>query len=280
MVVLLVLLYALVRWGSGREIVFGLPFVAAVAVFGTVAAYTGPGDAIGGAGVLFATIAYGAAFRYRADVWRRQLAEIRSQERVGLARELHDTVAHHVSAIAVQAQAGQALAANRPDAAIEALQVIEGEASRTLAEMRAMVRVLREGVTPEFSPQPGVADLAALARADGAPIVDVSVIGDLEHVPQPVDTAVYRLAQESLTNAVRHARQATRITIRVVGEPDRIRLRVVDDGETDPSSDAAPGYGLIGMTERAQLLGGTLKAGPAPSGGWQVLAELPVGAAT
>ena len=106
MIYILVLVYALVRWGSGREIVIGLAVVLVAAVIGTVADYTGPVDVIGGFAILAAAAAGGAAFRYRAESRRRALDQIRSQERVGLARELHDTVAHHVSAIAVQAQAG------------------------------------------------------------------------------------------------------------------------------------------------------------------------------
>jgi signal transduction histidine kinase len=150
MIYILLLVYALVRWGSGREIVIGLTVVPVAAVIGTVADYTGPAEVIGGFGILAAAAADGAAFRYRAESWRRALDQIRSQERVGLARELHDMVAHHVSAIAVQA--GRTLAGQRPEAALEALAVIEGEASRTLAEMRAMVRVLRDGAPAEYSP--------------------------------------------------------------------------------------------------------------------------------
>ena len=275
MIYILVLVYALVRWGSGREIVIGLAVVLVAAVIGTVADYTGPSGVIGGFGILTASAAGGAAFRYRAESWRRALEQIRSQERVGLARELHDMVAHHVSAIAVQAQAGRALAGQRPEAGLEALAAIEGEASQTLAEMRAMVRVLREGAPAEYTPQPGVADLAALARRDPVPVVDVEVPGDLDELPLQVDAAVYRLAQEALTNALRHARNASRVEIRVVEGEGRLRLRVTDDGQIDPARPASHGFGLLGMTERVQLLGGTLRAGPTPGGGWAVDAELP-----
>ena len=275
MVYILVLVYALVRWGSGREIGIGLAVVLVAAVFATVTDYTGLGVVIGGFGILAAAAAGGAAFRYRAESWRRALDQIRSQERVGLARELHDTVAHHVSAIAVQAQAGRTLAGQRPEAALEALAVIEGEASRTLAEMRAMVRVLRDGAPAEYTPQPGVADLASLGRREPVPVVDVEVPGDLDELPLQVDAAVYRLAQEALTNALRHARNASRVEIRVVEGGGRLRLRVTDDGQIDPVRPASHGFGLLGMTERVQLLGGTLRAGPAPGGGWTVDAELP-----
>lgn len=275
MVYVLVLVYALVRWGSGREIVIGLAVVLVAATVGTVADYTAPSDVIGGFGILAAAAASGAAFRYRAESRRRELDQIRNQERVGLARELHDVVAHHVSAIAVQAQAGRATAGQRPAAALEALAVIEGEASRTLTEMRAMVRVLRDGASAEYAPQPGIADLTSLARREPVPIVDVVVSGDLDELPRQVDAAIYRLAQEALTNALRHAHNASRVEIRVVEGGGRLQLRVTDDGQTDPVRLANHGFGLLGMTERVQLLGGTLRAGPAPGGGWAVDAELP-----
>jgi signal transduction histidine kinase len=275
MIYILVLVYALVRWGSGRQIVIGLLVVAVAAVFSIATDYTGPAELFGGLAVLAAAAAGGAAFRYRAESRRRALDQVRSQERVGLARELHDMVAHHVSAIAVQAQAGRAMAGQRPEAGLEALAVIEGEASRTLAEMRAMVRVLRDGAPAEYAPQLGVADLMSLARRDPVPVVDVEVPGDLDELPPQVDAAVYRLAQEALTNALRHARNASRVEIRVVEGGGRLRLRVTDDGQIDPVRPASHGFGLLGMTERVQLLGGTLHAGPAPEGGWTVDAELP-----
>jgi signal transduction histidine kinase len=274
MIYILVLVYALVRWGSGREIVIGLAVVAVAAGIGTVADYTGPADVFGGFAVL-AAAAGGAAFRYRAENWRRALDQSRSHERVGLARELHDIVAHHVSAIAVQAQAGRALAGQRPEAALEALAAIEGEASRTLGEMRAMVRVLRDGAPAEYASQPGVADLVSLARHASVPVVDVALPDDLDELPPQVDAAVYRLAQEALTNALRHARNASRVEIRVVADAGTLRLRVTDDGQIDPARSVNHGFGLLGMTERMQLLGGTLRAGPAPGGGWTVDAELP-----
>ncbi len=195
---------------------------------------------------------------------------------MALARDLHDTVAHHVSAIAVQAQAGGVVAGLQPGRAVEVLAAIESEASRTLAEMRAMVRVLREEEAVDWSPQRGVADLLALARAGTTPTVEVSLDGSLPRLARPVDSAVYRLAQESLTNAVRHARGATRVTIDVRREGDAVRLQVSDDGRPGPGPTPEPGFGLLGMTERAQLLGGRLSAGPGPAGGWMVEAVLPV----
>ncbi|MEO6628750.1 MAG: ATP-binding protein, partial [Aquihabitans sp.] len=187
--------------------------------------------------------------------------------------------AHHVSAIAVRAQAGRVVASTDPTAALDALVVIEEEASRTLAEMRTMVGALRHGKEPDLAPQRGVADIEHLANDPGdRPQVAVELSGDLDGLLPSVDTALYRLAQESITNAIRHARHATRVLVSVRGEPDCVRLTVGDDGDPgafDPRS--LSGYGLIGMAERAKLLGGTLEAGPNRNRGWTVHAVLPRG---
>lgn len=275
MVFVLLFVYSLVRWGSGREILIGLAIVAVAATIGSVLDYTGPVELFGGFAVLAAAITGGAALRFRSENSRRALAQARSQERVNLARELHDSVAHHVSAITVQAQAGRAIATQRPEAALEALAAIEREATRTLAEMRAMVRVLREGEPAQYAPQRGVADLAGLARRSPRPSVEVELAGEVTGLPPQLDAAVYRIAQESLTNALRHARDASRVQITLVEYAGTLRLRVTDDGRADPDRPATHGFGLIGMAERAELLGGTLRAGPT-AGGWAVEAELPV----
>ena len=138
-----------------------------------------------------------------------------------------------------------------------------------------MVRVLRDEDAVAYAPQSGVADLLDLARADATPVVEVSVHGSLTRLAPPVDAALYRLAQESLTNAVRHARGATRVSIDVGRECDTVRLRVSDDGRTDAGWAPEPGFGLLGMAERVQLLGGSFSAGPGPEGGWVVEAVLP-----
>ncbi|GAA1477228.1 histidine kinase [Nocardioides aestuarii] len=276
MMAVLVVLYALVRWGSGREIVLGTGFVAGVVALGMYVAAGGWTDVFGGTVLLLLVMALAAVFRSRADLWQRRQREIRNQERVALARELHDTVAHHVSAIAVQAQAGGVVAATQPEKAAEVLAAIEGEASRTLAEMRSMVRVLREDDAVAYAPQPGAEDLPALARPDGTPAVEISRDDDVTGLAPPVDAALYRLAQESLTNALRHARGATRVGIGVRREGEAVVLRVVDDGRAEGPA-PEPGFGLLGMAERAELLGGSFSAGPGPEGGWVVEAVLPVG---
>lgn len=276
MMVVLILLYSLVRWGSGREIAVGLPWVAAVVALGMYAAAAGPPDLIGGTLFLLLFVALAAVFRSRAELWQRRQREIRNEERLALARELHDTVAHHVSAIAVQAQAGGVVVRTQPEQAAAVLATIEAEASRTLAEMRDMVRVIRADSWDAYSPQPGVADLPRLARADAIPDVDVSLSGAVTGLPGPVDAAVYRIAQEAVTNAVRHAHRATHVGIDVCRVGDHVRLRVTDDGLTAAGSPPHSGFGLTGMAERAQLLGGSLSAGPGPDGGWVVEAVLPV----
>lgn len=275
MMAVLILLYCLARWGSGQEIALGMAFVSAVVALGMYATSAGMADVVGGILFLLLFVALAAVFRYRADLWQRQHREIRNQERLALARELHDTVAHHVSAIAVQAQAGGVIAGAQPKRAGEILAAIESEASLTLAEMRAMVRVLREDGWDAYTPHLGVADLLALVRTDAIPAVEVTLTGSLTGLPRPVDAAIYRLAQEALTNAVRHADSATRVVIDVRRVGDEVRLWVADDGVSRPGVGTQPGFGLTGMAERAQLLGGSLCAGPGPEGGWVVEAVLP-----
>lgn len=277
MALFLLLPYALARWASGRDAAIGMAVIAVPVVLGTITSWTGAGDAVGGVAVVAASIAVGAAVRNRAQEHAREVAQIKALEREQLARELHDTVAHHVSAIAIQAQAGRTLAPTRPEAALEALDTIEAAAAETLAEMRAMVRVLRDGEAAELAPQGGVADIARLAgRTRDHLRVDVEVTDDVGQLSPAVDAAAFRLAQESITNAVRHARRATRVEVRITGHvPGVVHLRVHDDGDTTGVGTPPPGFGLVGMAERARLLGGTCEAGPDPDGGWTVTAALP-----
>ncbi|WGX97942.1 sensor histidine kinase [Nocardioides sp. L-11A] len=277
MACVLLLPYALYRWASGPEALVGTAIVAVPAGLALASTETPLGDVIGGTTVLVAAFALGAAMRYRAVARQRQVQQVRTLERGALARELHDTVAHHVSAIALQAQAGRAVAGTDPAAAVEALAVIEVEASRTLHEMRTMVRVLRDGGAADaepvgYGPQRGIDDLDELTRM--SPVVRVRITGDLAGLPQPVQVAVYRICQESVTNAIRHARNATAVTVAVTGDVDVVRLRVHDDGEAARPATTV-GYGLLGMAERAKLLGGACQAGPDPLGGWTVEATLP-----
>jgi signal transduction histidine kinase len=270
--------YALLRWGSGREVAIGMPVVlipVALSWFDPVPV----GTLLAGTLVLPFAAAIGAAVRYRDNARQRTMEQVKLLEREQLARELHDTVAHHVSAIIIRAQAGRVVASSDPTAALEALSVIEAEASRTLAEMRAMVGALRQGEEADLAPQRGIADIERLTNsADLQPHVEVELSGNLKRLRPSVDAAVYRLAQEAITNAIRHARHATRIRVAVHGDDDCVRLSVVDDGEVGAFDSRSPsGFGLIGMAERAKLLGGTLEAGPNHQRGWTVSAMLPRG---
>ena len=288
---LLVLPYALFRWGSGREAAVGLGIIFGWLPVTHVADPTASAQAglppsevvtvVGGYGFFLFSAALGASIRFHANVRVRDIEQAKLRQRNELARELHDAVGHHVSAIVIQAQAGRALAASHPDRALATLETIEETASRTLKEMRTMVGLLRDGAEPDFAPQPGLADIERLARGVGGwPRVDVQVAGDFAALSPGLGVALYRIAQESVTNAVRHARDATRITVRVADEDEQVRLTVRDDGAASPTGHTQPRYGLLGMAERASLLGGTLQAGPDPDGGWTVSALLPKGVVT
>jgi signal transduction histidine kinase len=272
MICVILLPYSLFRWGSGREIGIGTAFILVALVLGLAVDYTGLVNSVLGSIFLLFPATLGAAVRYRTSSRVRELDQVRLREREQLARELHDTVAHHVSAIIIRAQAGRVVAASDPGAAVDALSIIEAEASRTLAEMRVMVAGLREDEAAAMAPQPGLADLEQLAHRSRLKI-EVELSGDLDDLGPSVGAALYRITQESITNAVRHARGASRVDVRVVGEVDRVRLTIRDDGE---AGSAGPvGYGLVGMTERAALLGGSFEAGPCPDRGWTVEAVLP-----
>ncbi|KAB7744736.1 sensor histidine kinase [Nostocoides sp. F2B08] len=271
----LVLTYSLFRWGSGREATYGLILILVWLSMTLVVESTSVAETVGGYAFFSFAATLGAATRYRARVRIRDIEQAKAREREQLARELHDTVAHHVSGIAIQAQAGRAIAGADPERAAEALATIEDAATRTLTELRHMVGVMRAPLDTQFAPQPGLAEVEQLAT-DGrqSPLVEVVLSGELDNLPPAVGTAVYRLAQESITNARRHARDATRVTVGVAGDSDRIRLTVIDDGAPATGRGTA-GYGLIGMRERALLLGGTFHAGPGADRGWRVDASLP-----
>ncbi|WP_028049108.1 sensor histidine kinase [Cellulomonas sp. URHD0024] len=271
---ILVLSYALCRWGSGREVTLGMVLIVLTGVAGVSAHYTTIGETVGEAVFFLFPCVLGGVVRLASTARLRETDQVKLREREMLARELHDTVAHHVSAIAIRAQAGRVVAASDPTAALDALGVIEAEATRALSEMRLMVRTLREGDEVDLAPQRGVDDIERLAFGSVPPVA-VSLRGPLDDLRPTVGAAVYRLAQESITNAVRHARHATRITVDVTGSDDTVRLVVTDDGEPHVTGRGWTGYGLIGMTERAALLGGTLAAGPGAERGWTVDAVLP-----
>ncbi len=268
----LVLVYSLPRWGSGPDVAAGLPVVAVGFVVAVVADDVGATDAVGGAAVLLAAAAFGLVVRSRSVVREQLVERARLRERDQLARDLHDTVAHHVSGIAIQAQAGAFLArSGSTDAAAAALEEIEVQAGRALTEMRTLVGALR-GPSGTAAP---VGAIRALGADGGSPPVEVTVRGTAADLPPVVGSALLRVAQESVTNARRHARRASRITVDLHGGVNETDLVVHDDGARTAAPTGAAGYGLVGMAERVGLLGGTFAAGPDPDGGWTVRAVLP-----
>lgn len=273
---LLILPYALFRWGSGREALLGLPIIFASATICLVSDDLTVGEVLGGLAVLLSPVAVGTAIRYREVARRLELVDVRSSERLTLARELHDTIAHHVSAIAVRSRSGIDTAAEDPEAAMDALQAVRDEASSTLSEMREIVRVLRDDEDAELAPAPRLQDLQRLDDGSvGSVPVEVVLAQEVMDLTPALSGAIYRIAQESITNAQRHAANPTNILVQGWVEDHVVVLEVLDDGGPVPPDAKASGYGLLGMEERAQLLGGTLEAGPAKTGGWKVRATIP-----
>ncbi|MFZ5446868.1 MAG: sensor histidine kinase [Myxococcota bacterium] len=271
---ILLLPWSLTRWGTRRQVLVGAGFIAAAWVSSLFTREVArPADAIGGLVVLLFPGALGAVMRYRDEAHARALDQARLREREQLARELHDSVAHHVAAITVQAQAAGAVLKRNPEAAQQALGAIEAEAKHTLTELRALVGTLRDATGAPLAPERRIADLAALAQRSLPPLVEVELTGNLDGLPPAVERAVFRLGQESITNALKHARAATRISLRVAGDEDGVLLTAQDDGAAAGAPGA--GFGLVGMAERAALLGGTFAAGPAAAGGWRVEARVP-----
>ena len=208
---------------------------------------------------------------------QRELSEVQA-ERVRIARELHDVLAHSLSQINVQAGVGLHLMERQPDKAAEALASIKETSKSALDEVRAVLGVLRsEGASDApLVPEPGLDRLPALV--DGIRGVDITLHNSIQTAPQNVQLALFRIAQESLTNITRHA-DATHATVRLWTDDGFYRLEVTDDGAgASTTASETGGRGLLGMRERAELLGGKLTAGPAEGGGFRVSASIPMGA--
>lgn len=202
------------------------------------------------------------------------------EERLRIARELHDVVAHHVTAMSVQAAAARRLIARDPDAATASLKQVESSARAAVKDLRSMVLTLRD-TDDAPSPRPTLADLAPLvesARGQGQHAI-YEEIGTLPELTPAAELALFRAAQEGLTNAAKHAGPHATVHVRLRGLPDAVELEVADDGRGTATSLPGTGTGLIGMRERITTVGGTLDAGPKPRGGFRIRATIPAGAA-
>ncbi|WP_231336456.1 sensor histidine kinase [Actinomadura graeca] len=218
--------------------------------------------------------------RLRAAVEERDAEAARrvAEDRVRIARELHDTVAHSMATITVQAGSALHVLGDRDEEFRPALAAIRETSKQALREMRATLGVLRSGEDAGRHGPAGLDRLPVLleaVRSSGVP-VELHVTGPAGELGGAADHAAYRILQESLTNVLRHAGTDVRVRVRLAYTGDGLDLEVADDGDGPSNGDG--GHGLTGMRERARALGGTLSAGAGPSGGFLVRARLPGGA--
>ncbi|WP_020519134.1 sensor histidine kinase [Catelliglobosispora koreensis] len=215
----------------------------------------------------------------RAERTREQEARRRvDAERMRIAREVHDTVAHAIAIINVQAGATAHVLDKRPEQARETLTTIERTSARALQELRATLGVLTDGSDDTRAPAPGmdqVSELVRVAREAGLS-VEIKLPANAKELPSALDSAAYRILQESLTNAIRHAGSGVTVRATVAYDGDELVVKVSDDGVGSSAFEAGSGRGIVGMRERCELLGGSLIAGPRTGGGFEVLAQLPV----
>ncbi|GAA3982892.1 sensor histidine kinase [Actinomadura viridis] len=241
------------------------------------------GNALLGLALMGVSWTIGRAVRERrataAHAVRQLAGRAVTEERLRIAREMHDVVAHSMSLIAVKAGVAVHVAEARPQEALDALRVIEDTSRSALAEMRHLLGVLRTGAADPAdaapAPVPGLTGLPRLVDAAGMAGVHVDLRISVDELPEGIALAVHRIVQEALTNIVKHAAPARG---RVVVEQDarEVRVEVTDDGPgVRVLPGAASGHGLIGMRERAMMYGGDLTAGPRPEGGFAVSARLP-----
>jgi len=203
------------------------------------------------------------------------------EERTRIAREMHDIIAHGMSTVVVQAQAGQGIVETNPSQARKVLETIENIGRDSVDEMRRMLGVLRqEGPDAELVPQPGLDDIDDLReQVEVAGVeLEMSITGDQRSLPPGLELASYRIVQEALTNVLRHAGRPVKVTAAVDSSRDELTIDVTDDGlgAAASSSTAGSGHGLRGMRERVEIYNGTFSAGPTPGGGYGVHATLPV----
>ncbi|MFK0219113.1 sensor histidine kinase [Streptomyces vinaceus] len=232
-----------------------------------------------------AVLAASEVVRVRREQWARDRAERRAaerrradEERLRIARELHDVLAHSISVINVQAGVGLALLDTDPEQARTALTAIKAASKEALGEVRQVLNTLRAPGEAPRAPAPGLDRLCELVDQAAAAGLTVSVTGEGEArgLSPATDLAAFRILQEALTNVVRHSGSRT-ARIRISRPPGALELRVDDDGPATGGDAGGSGTGLIGMRERAAAQGGTIEAGPRPDGGFRVRARIPLG---
>ncbi|WP_272255350.1 sensor histidine kinase [Streptomyces xanthophaeus] len=237
---------------------------------------------------VLAVLAVSELVRTRREQWARDRAERAaaerrrvSEERLRIARELHDVLAHSISVINVQAGVGLALLDSDPEQARTALTTIKAASKEALGEVRQVLDTLRAPGEAPRTPAPGLDRLSELVEQAAAAglTVEVTVEGQPRGLPPGVDLAAFRIVQEALTNVVRHSGART-ARVRLVWQPRDLQLHVADDGPATGAPSGGSGTGLVGMRERASALGGSIEAGPRPEGGFAVVARLPVQAVT
>ncbi|WP_371796736.1 sensor histidine kinase [Streptomyces sp. NBC_01718] len=241
------------------------------------------GQELGVAAWVVAIVAAAEFVRVRREQWAAQRAERDAaekrradEERLRMARELHDVLAHSISVINVQAGVGLALLDSDPEQARTALTTIKAASKEALGEVRQVLDTLRTPGDAPRAPAPDLERLPELVVAASAGLaVTVETDGVRNAVPPGSDLAAFRIVQEALTNVVRHSGSRS-ARVRIGYGADRIRLRIDDDGPATGSDAGGSGNGLAGMRERAAALGGTIEAGPRPDGGFRVRAELPL----
>ena len=292
---LFVATYALAAYTPSRGLLLAGCLIAGTAVIPVLPPHPAGfnvGALFGPPTAMIGIAAMGAAARVRRTAMDEQLRAARhatqqeagrqlAEQRLEIARELHDVLAHTITIISVQAAVGAEALEQRPEQAGPALAAVRSAAREALTELRGMLAELRTDgdLDTVAAPQPGLADLSRLIEQTVAGGIAVQFVttGEAHTLPATVELTIYRIVQEALTNAIRHSRAGS-ARVSLTYAPGQVVVEVSDDG---PAVEARPhrthaAHGIVGMRERIRLLGGTLTAGPTSQGGFRVVAELPV----